>query len=131
MSKDHVSSKTVCYGCEGNPTRDNSPCTVCGRRCKDSLSAKTLKLSDERILECIAYIDSYHPEPGSAMADAVLAPRELQDRRRADETTACPKGHTEGDCSSACFSREPSPIQLPCTRTRGCWLELGHDGHCD
>lgn len=28
-------------------------------------------------------------------------------------------------------SVEPTPAQLPCTLTRGCWLELGHDGHCD
>lgn len=26
---------------------------------------------------------------------------------------------------------EPTPAQLPCTLTGGCWLELGHDGHCD
>lgn len=28
-------------------------------------------------------------------------------------------------------SEEPTPVQLPCTLTKGCWLELGHDGHCD
>lgn len=26
---------------------------------------------------------------------------------------------------------ESPQAQLPCTLTKGCWLESGHDGHCD
>jgi hypothetical protein len=47
-----MTKETLCYGCEGNPTRENSPCTVCGRRCKDPLT------SNQDLLELLSEFES-------------------------------------------------------------------------
>lgn len=39
--------------------------------------------------------------------------------------------HKEIGVTRAAHAVKPTPAQLPCTLTKGCWLESGHDGHCD